>query len=250
MLDAPIEPLAKIVGYGAHAQDLVEAYGEPMARLLGQDLGRLAVPPRFPQGQRQVAAALLPLAGIIVQAAQPETDASQPDSIAALTFTADGQQLLTANYDAKTLSRWSIQDGVPGDPVVVASQTDNPLWISLSPAGDEIAAEGLLGAEDGRLKLSRAAAEAHLRLCFEDDGFGEAGRHVLLAMDEAGYRPPRPLDSIRVLGEPGLSAIQVGLYNFAAGGYITEYDQVVGGKLAWVLCGGEVSASSRVSEVA
>ncbi len=26
----------------------------------------------------------------------------------------------------------------------------------------------------------RAAAEAHLRLCFEDDGFGEAGHHVLL----------------------------------------------------------------------
>jgi WD40 repeat protein len=67
---------------------------------------------------------------------------NQPGSIAAVAFTPDGQSLLTADYEAKTLSRWSIQDDSPSDPITIATQTDNPLWISLSPNADEIAAVG------------------------------------------------------------------------------------------------------------
>lgn len=67
---------------------------------------------------------------------------SQPGSIAALTFTPDGQSLLSADYDAKTLSRWSIQKDSPSDPITLATPTDNPLWVSLSPNADEIATAG------------------------------------------------------------------------------------------------------------
>jgi len=73
-------------------------------------------------------------------------------------------------------------------------------------------------------------------------------RETVLAMDAAGYRPPVARTDIRVVGEPGLSALRVGLDQMVRAGYISEHDRVVGDALAWVLCGGEVSGSSRVSE--
>ncbi|MEZ4649641.1 MAG: 3-hydroxyacyl-CoA dehydrogenase NAD-binding domain-containing protein [Candidatus Eisenbacteria bacterium] len=75
----------------------------------------------------------------------------------------------------------------------------------------------------------------------------EAKQNVL-ALDIAGFDAGRPLEDIRVVGEPGLAKIRAGLHNMRASGYITEYDHVLGDKLAWVLCGGEVSAGTRVSE--
>jgi len=70
----------------------------------------------------------------------------------------------------------------------------------------------------------------------------------VLALDLDGYDPGLPLEDIRVVGEPGLAAIRAGLHNMRASGFISEYDEKIGDRLAWVLCGGEVSASSRVSE--
>ena len=73
-------------------------------------------------------------------------------------------------------------------------------------------------------------------------------KNLVLALDRAGYEPPRPRTNIRVVGEPGLAALRVGMNQMQRAGWISEYDRHVGEKLAWVLCGGEVSASSRVSE--
>ncbi len=73
-------------------------------------------------------------------------------------------------------------------------------------------------------------------------------KNLVLSMDRAGYAPPRERTDIRVVGEPGLAALRVGMNQMLRAGWISEYDRFVGDKLAWVLCGGEVSASSRVSE--
>jgi 3-hydroxyacyl-CoA dehydrogenase len=73
-------------------------------------------------------------------------------------------------------------------------------------------------------------------------------KSLVLALDEAGYRPTPLRTDIRVAGEPGLAALRVGLDQMERAGYISAHDKVVGDALAWVLCGGEVSASSRVSE--
>jgi 3-hydroxyacyl-CoA dehydrogenase len=70
----------------------------------------------------------------------------------------------------------------------------------------------------------------------------------VLAMADAGYRPAPPREDIRVVGEGGLAALRVGLDQMERAGYISAHDRVVGDALAWVLCGGEVSPSSRVSE--
>lgn len=73
-------------------------------------------------------------------------------------------------------------------------------------------------------------------------------KNLVLAMDRAGYVAPRPRTDLRVVGEPGLAALRVGMDGMRRAGWISDYDRLVGDKLAWVLCGGEVSASSRVSE--
>ena len=67
-------------------------------------------------------------------------------------------------------------------------------------------------------------------------------------MDRAGYVPPRPRTDLRVVGEPGLAALRVGMDGMRRAGWISDYDRFVGDQLAWVLCGGEVSPSARVSE--
>ncbi len=108
----------------------------------------------------------------------------------------------------------------------------------------------------GMAKVATSAVEAqeldHLRetdnvVMNRDHLIWEAKRAVL-AMDAAGYEPGRPRRDIRVVGEPGLAALRAGIHNMHAGGYLTDYETILGDKLAWVLCGGEVAAGSRVDE--
>lgn len=73
-------------------------------------------------------------------------------------------------------------------------------------------------------------------------------KNLVLAMDRQDYRPSQPLDDIRVVGESGLAVLRSAIHNMVAGGYIGEYGAVIGGQLAYVLCGGELSENARVSE--
>jgi len=64
----------------------------------------------------------------------------------------------------------------------------------------------------------------------------------------ANYQPSAPRSDIRVIGEPGLAALHLGIELARRGGYITDYDAVVAGKLALVLAGGRLSGGATVSE--
>ncbi len=86
------------------------------------------------------------------------------------------------------------------------------------------------------------------RVTINQDRLLHDAKNMVLALDRVGYEPPQPRTDIRVVGEPGLAALRVGLDHMERAGWISTYDKVVGGELAWVLCGGEVSPSSRVSE--
>jgi len=86
------------------------------------------------------------------------------------------------------------------------------------------------------------------RVTINQDRLLHDAKMLVLALDQAGYGSPRTRTDIRVVGEPGLAALRIGLDQMERAGYISAYDKVVGDALAWVLCGGEVSASSRVSE--
>ncbi len=45
-----------------------------------------------------------------------------------------------------------------------------------------------------------------------------------------------------------MGMLEIGLWSMHKGGYITDYDVVVGKKLAGILSGGKLSAESEVSE--
>ena len=49
-------------------------------------------------------------------------------------------------------------------------------------------------------------------------------------------------------GEAGYALLKMGMKIAAEGGFITEYDSVVGEKLAYVLCGGRLTGPQKVSE--
>jgi 3-hydroxyacyl-CoA dehydrogenase len=74
----------------------------------------------------------------------------------------------------------------------------------------------------------------------------EARREVL-HMTAAGYRPPAP-EPVYVAGRDALGALRVGAFMFKEGGYISEYDAHLAGKLAYVMCGGELTRPQWVSE--
>ncbi len=108
----------------------------------------------------------------------------------------------------------------------------------------------------GMAKVSSSALEArHLGLLRREDKIImngarriEAAKGDVLALARDGYRPPSPRNDIPILGEPGLAALKLGLHLMERGGYISEYDKVVGTHLARVLTGGSHIGMSRVSE--
>lgn len=62
-----------------------------------------------------------------------------------------------------------------------------------------------------------------------------------------GYVAPEP-EMFTVLGRNALSFFYTGINNQYRGNYITEYDQRIARKLAYVMCGGDLSAEEEVPE--
>lgn len=74
-----------------------------------------------------------------------------------------------------------------------------------------------------------------------------AKKHALL-MAENGYTKPTPRNDIKVLGKQALGALLVGTSQMKAGKYISDHDQKIVDKLGYVMSGGDLSESQRVSE--
>lgn len=69
-----------------------------------------------------------------------------------------------------------------------------------------------------------------------------------LKLAEAGYTQPVKRKNIRVLGKQGLGLAYLGANSMLSGHYISEHDVKISQKLAWVLCGGDLSQPTLVSE--
>jgi 3-hydroxyacyl-CoA dehydrogenase len=76
---------------------------------------------------------------------------------------------------------------------------------------------------------------------------GEAKRSVIDLYD-SGYTTPVQRKDIRVLGRQGLGALLAGINGMWRAGYATEHDALVARKLAYVMCGGDLSEQTLVSE--
>ncbi|MCX6206217.1 MAG: 3-hydroxyacyl-CoA dehydrogenase/enoyl-CoA hydratase family protein [Bacteroidetes bacterium] len=75
----------------------------------------------------------------------------------------------------------------------------------------------------------------------------EAKKSVIEIYDQ-GYTMPTPRKDVKVMGKAGLGAMLAGINGMWRGGYATDHDALVARKLAYVLCGGDLSEQSLVSE--
>jgi len=69
-----------------------------------------------------------------------------------------------------------------------------------------------------------------------------------LELVRAGYEPPVPRTDIPAPGEGLLATLKMGVHMMREGGYITDYEVKLGAKIAEVLCGGNVTPGTPVSE--
>ena len=75
----------------------------------------------------------------------------------------------------------------------------------------------------------------------------EAKKSVIELYNQ-GYRTPVQRKDIRVLGRSALGALYAGINGMWRANYATEHDALVARKLAYVMCGGDLSEPTLVSE--
>jgi len=72
-------------------------------------------------------------------------------------------------------------------------------------------------------------------------------KQTVVAMAQEGFKPPRPR-LIPVAGDGGRAAIKYMANTMRQGGYITEYEEFIAGKLAYILTGGSVLSGAMITE--
>jgi len=75
----------------------------------------------------------------------------------------------------------------------------------------------------------------------------EAKRSVI-ELAESGYVMPVQRKDVKVLGRSALGALYAGVHGMWRAGYATDHDVTVAKKLAYVMCGGDLSEPTFVSE--
>jgi 3-hydroxyacyl-CoA dehydrogenase len=109
----------------------------------------------------------------------------------------------------------------------------------------------------GTAKVSTSAHEAFdnfiLRPGFDgisinpDRRIADAKRRALMLW-ERGYTQPVARTDIKVQGRGGLGGLLAGVHGMWRGNYISDYDRLIAEKLAYVMCGGDLSQAGMVSE--
>lgn len=75
----------------------------------------------------------------------------------------------------------------------------------------------------------------------------DAKKQAILLADR-GYTKPIPRTDIKVLGRTALAPLLLGIHSFRLGNYISDHDKKIVEKVAYVMCGGDLSEGSLVSE--
>src|SRR5260221_396888 len=105
-------------------------------------------------------------------------------------------------------------------------------------------------------KVSTSAQEAHgLGFLSSSDRITMSRERVLsdakaraLEMASAGYEPPVMRTDIPAPGENILAALKMGVHLMRQGEYISDHEKKLGTKIAEVLCGGNITPGTPVSE--
>lgn len=108
----------------------------------------------------------------------------------------------------------------------------------------------------GMAKVATSAEEAKqmgffgpdTRVIMNRDQLIAEAKRTVLDMVAEGYRPPVRGNTIYAAGERMLAVLRLAIYSMQQGGYISEYDAYIGNKIAFVLCGGNLTAPTWVPE--
>jgi 3-hydroxyacyl-CoA dehydrogenase len=108
----------------------------------------------------------------------------------------------------------------------------------------------------GMAKVATSAKEAREfgflrpwdKITIQRDFLIQDAKSTVLAMNREGYETPRPRTDIPLPGRSEFSSFAYGLYAMRIAGHISEYDERVGRKIAFVLTGGNVPAGTKLSE--
>ena len=109
----------------------------------------------------------------------------------------------------------------------------------------------------GTAKVSTSALEAFdlgiLRKGIDEISMNQSRRiadakNAVIGLYDAGYTMPLQRNDVKVLGRAGLGMLYAGINGMFKGNYITEHDVKIAQKLAYVMCGGDLSEQSLVSE--
>jgi 3-hydroxyacyl-CoA dehydrogenase len=129
--------------------------------------------------------------------------------------------------------------------------------LGTSPTGDPLALLQPVFETIGLAKVSTSATQALRfglldpadRLVMNPAHLLYAARQEALALVNAGYRAPMPDEArLYALGRRGLGLFYSTIHNLEQGGQISPFDGLVARKLAYVLCGGDLSAPQLVPE--
>jgi 3-hydroxyacyl-CoA dehydrogenase len=146
-----------------------------------------------------------------------------------------GVGLIPGAGGCKELAYRAAQDAKGGDPFpFLKDYFQNVATAQVGKSAEHSRALGYLRASD-RVVMNR----------FE---LLHAAKAELVALHEAGYRPPLRARQIPAAGRTVIATLKMAMTNMLAGRYISEHDYLIGSKLAYVMCGGDVEPGSLVDE--
>lgn len=109
----------------------------------------------------------------------------------------------------------------------------------------------------GQAKVSTSAYEA-FDLGYLRNGIDEVvvsrdhqlarAKAAAIELANKGYIAPKREKNITVMGQEGLGIVYVGANSMLSGNYMSDHDRVISEKLGFVLCGGDLSENTVVSE--
>ena len=108
----------------------------------------------------------------------------------------------------------------------------------------------------GMGKVATSAQEAkNMGLLRKGDAISMNGDRLIadakqevLNLASAGYVQPNEREDILAMGEAGQAAFKLALHTMKSGGFISDHDELIGRKIAKILCGGDLNHQTFVSE--
>jgi len=123
---------------------------------------------------------------------------------------------------------------VPVDPFpFVARYFENIAMAKVSTSGKEAINLGYLRPSD--------------RISINPDHLLYDAKQFVLQMDKEGFSPRQPRKT-RVIGQTGYASLRQNIYAMKKSGYISDHDEFIASKIAYVMSGGDLPAGTEVNE--